>query len=41
LLFFFAELAEIAGGLNVEPESGALFEEFAQMVHSELVAALK
>jgi hypothetical protein len=30
LLFFFAELAEIAGGLDVEPELGALFEEFAE-----------
>ncbi len=30
LLFFFAELAEIAGGLNVEPELGALFEKFAE-----------
>ena len=30
LLFFFAALAEIAGGLNVEPELRALFKKFAQ-----------
>jgi len=30
LLFFFAELAEIAGGLDVEPELGALFEKFPE-----------
>ena len=41
LLFFFEQLAEIAGGLNVEPELGALLEEPAEMEHSELVAALK
>ena len=30
LLFFFEQLAEIAGGLNVEPEPGALLKEFAE-----------
>ena len=30
MLFFFEQLAEIAGGLDVEPELGALFEEFAE-----------
>ena len=30
LLFFFEQLAEIAGGLNVEPELSALPEEFAE-----------
>ena len=30
MLFFFEQLAEIAGGLNVEPELGTLFEEFAK-----------
>jgi hypothetical protein len=31
LLFFFAELAAIAGGLDVEPEPRALFEEFHEL----------
>lgn len=31
LFFLFAELAEIAGGLDVEPELGALFEEFPKL----------
>ena len=30
LLFLFSELAEIAGGLDVEPEPGALFEKLAE-----------
>ena len=30
LLFFFAELPKITGGLDVEPELGTLFEEFAE-----------
>jgi len=30
LLFFFAELPKITGGLDVEPELGALFEKFAE-----------
>ena len=30
LLFFFEQLAEITGGLNVEPELSALPEEFAE-----------
>ena len=30
LLFFFEQLSEIAGGLDVEPELSALFEEFAE-----------
>ena len=30
LLFFFEQLAEITGGLNVEPELSALFEKFAE-----------
>ncbi len=30
LLFLFTELAEIAGGLDVEPELRALFEEFPE-----------
>jgi hypothetical protein len=30
LLFFFEQLAEIAGGLDVEPELGTLLEEFPQ-----------
>ena len=30
LLFFFAELAELAGGLDVEPELCALFEKIAE-----------
>lgn len=29
-LFFFEQLAEIAGGLDVEPEPGALFEKLAE-----------
>ena len=31
LLFLFSELAEIAGGLDVEPELRALFEKFAEV----------
>ena len=30
MLFFFEQLAEIAGGLNVEPELGTLFEKLAE-----------
>ena len=30
MLFFFEQLSEIAGGLDVEPELGALFEKFAE-----------
>jgi hypothetical protein len=30
LLFFFEQFAEIAGGLDVEPELGTLLEEFPQ-----------
>ena len=30
LLFFFEQLAEIAGGLNVKPELGTLFEKLAE-----------
>lgn len=30
MLFFFELLAEIAGGLNVEPELGTLFEKVAE-----------
>jgi len=30
LLFLFEQLAEITGGLDVEPELGALLEEFAE-----------
>ena len=30
LLFFFEQLAEITGGLNVEPELGTLFEKLAE-----------
>jgi hypothetical protein len=30
LIFFFEQLAEIADGLNVESELGALFEKLAE-----------